>query len=248
MGTYTFVLIVTVIVFILNSGSYKVDERQSTSQKENFEFKEQLKILDKPLIKTIYSLWGDIYDCTDIYKQPIFDHPLFKNHKIQVHLIRARYLSLSTGSISDTTLEYPNVNLNQYSLAKIYLRSGWDDQYTRIHPLYMTSIYDDTPFDMQFHIYLWYVIEGATIGYWLTEIFLYLVILVGYFPDEFLNHTAYFTQIQYNDASSNLFRSSQKMMTNVFGCKKHYDINHYGFREELGRRHSIQYGGLGEKC
>jgi len=28
---------------------------------------------------------GDIIDCVDIYKQPAFDHPALKNHKIQVH-------------------------------------------------------------------------------------------------------------------------------------------------------------------
>lgn len=27
---------------------------------------------------------GDIIDCIDIYKQPAFDNPLLKNHKIQV--------------------------------------------------------------------------------------------------------------------------------------------------------------------
>ena len=28
---------------------------------------------------------GDIIDCVDIYKQPAFDHPVLKNHTIQVH-------------------------------------------------------------------------------------------------------------------------------------------------------------------
>ena len=27
---------------------------------------------------------GSIIDCIDIYKQPAFDHPLLKNHKLQV--------------------------------------------------------------------------------------------------------------------------------------------------------------------
>jgi len=27
---------------------------------------------------------GDIIDCVDIYQQPAFDHPLLKNHTIQV--------------------------------------------------------------------------------------------------------------------------------------------------------------------
>ncbi|XP_010536212.1 PREDICTED: uncharacterized protein LOC104811255 [Tarenaya hassleriana] len=43
-----------------------------------------LKRLNKPAVKTIYSEDGDIIDCVDIYKQPAFDHPLLKNHKIQM--------------------------------------------------------------------------------------------------------------------------------------------------------------------
>jgi len=30
---------------------------------------------------------GDIIDCIDIYKQPAFDHPALRNHKIQVHTL-----------------------------------------------------------------------------------------------------------------------------------------------------------------
>ncbi|PKI33307.1 hypothetical protein CRG98_046302 [Punica granatum] len=43
--------------------------------------------LDKPprgIVKTIQSGSGDVVDCVDIYKQPAFDHPLLKNHIIQM--------------------------------------------------------------------------------------------------------------------------------------------------------------------
>ena len=30
---------------------------------------------------------GDIIDCVDIYQQPAFEHPFFKNHTIQVSLL-----------------------------------------------------------------------------------------------------------------------------------------------------------------
>ncbi|XP_057426503.1 uncharacterized protein LOC130719926 [Lotus japonicus] len=33
--------------------------------------------------KTIKTEYGDIYDCVDLYKQPAFQHPLLKNHKIK---------------------------------------------------------------------------------------------------------------------------------------------------------------------
>nr|XP_016469348.1 PREDICTED: uncharacterized protein LOC107791743 [Nicotiana tabacum] len=40
----------------------------------------QLKLLNKPAVKTIKTIYGDTYDCVDFYKQPAFDHPLLKNH------------------------------------------------------------------------------------------------------------------------------------------------------------------------
>ncbi|KAK3213046.1 hypothetical protein Dsin_017752 [Dipteronia sinensis] len=44
----------------------------------------KLKILNKPAVKSINSEDGDIIDCVDINKQPAFDHPALRNHKIQM--------------------------------------------------------------------------------------------------------------------------------------------------------------------
>ncbi|KAI3958128.1 hypothetical protein MKW98_020770 [Papaver atlanticum] len=193
MGTYTVVLILVVMVFILNLTNYEVDGKQSMSKEEDLELDKQLTILNKPPIKTIHSSWGDIYDCIDFYKQPAFDHPSLRNHKFQMKpnselksgsgetsifrthvekclqgtipirrtqkedLIRAKYLSLSTepmyasphekfagilyknegetlfGASAKMSIWKPSVGLDQYSLAEISLRSGWDNQYNRIH-------------------------------------------------------------------------------------------------------------------
>ncbi|XP_057975179.1 protein neprosin-like [Malania oleifera] len=38
----------------------------------------------KHITKTIKTAYGDIYDCTLIYKQPGLNHPLLKNHKVQM--------------------------------------------------------------------------------------------------------------------------------------------------------------------
>ncbi|KAG6688573.1 hypothetical protein I3842_11G132200 [Carya illinoinensis] len=64
------------------------------SVEDDLEIERQLKILSKPYIKSIKVLKcvvlslqtaeGDIFDCVDIYKQPAFDHPLLKNHSIQL--------------------------------------------------------------------------------------------------------------------------------------------------------------------
>ncbi|KAI3882401.1 hypothetical protein MKX03_001902 [Papaver bracteatum] len=349
MGYYIVGLVFVVILFILNLENLEVDGILITSKEEELEFEERLKILNKPPIKTIYSSWGDIYDCIDFYKQPAFDHPLLENHKIQMKhngeskrgsgetsifpnnietcpvgtipirrtlkedLIRAKYLSSSNELVSGNTREYfacvvyqnkgetfygatanisiwkPHVNPDQYSLAEISLRSGWNDQYNRIHvgwtvnpilydndtnvrnfiywttnngkktgcynalcpgfvqvdpqhppdlPLSVTSVYDGVRVEMHSHIYLnssenrwWYVIQGIRIGYWPTENFP-LFNSIG---------------IQYNDASGTLLDPHKKRMTDVLGCKKNYDINYYGFWEDFGRRHTLQYGGPGGK-
>ncbi|XP_014523637.1 uncharacterized protein LOC106779931 [Vigna radiata var. radiata] len=47
------------------------------------ELEKQLKLLNKSPIKTINTEFGDIIDCIDIFKQPAFDHPLLKDHKLQ---------------------------------------------------------------------------------------------------------------------------------------------------------------------
>ncbi|KFK37238.1 hypothetical protein AALP_AA4G231800 [Arabis alpina] len=43
-----------------------------------------LKQLNKPALKSIKSEDGDIIDCVPITSQPAFDHPLLKNHTIQM--------------------------------------------------------------------------------------------------------------------------------------------------------------------
>ncbi|ESQ44360.1 hypothetical protein EUTSA_v10006417mg [Eutrema salsugineum] len=44
-----------------------------------------LKTLKKPPLKSIKSGDGYTIDCVHIKNHPIYDHPLFKNHTIQVH-------------------------------------------------------------------------------------------------------------------------------------------------------------------
>ncbi|GLT67863.1 hypothetical protein SLA2020_401410 [Shorea laevis] len=51
---------------------------------EHLSLDQQLRILNKPHVKSIKSEVGDIFDCVDIYNQPAFHHLLLKNHKIQM--------------------------------------------------------------------------------------------------------------------------------------------------------------------
>ncbi|RVW16842.1 hypothetical protein CK203_098155 [Vitis vinifera] len=49
--------------------------------------------INKPTVMTIESPDGDIIDCIDKWKQPAFDHPLLKNHKLQVHKVYSKRFS-----------------------------------------------------------------------------------------------------------------------------------------------------------
>ncbi|KAL4281571.1 hypothetical protein GQ457_03G005340 [Hibiscus cannabinus] len=63
------------------------------SEEENLEMERQLKIINKPPIKSFKTDYGDILDCIDIYKQHAFDHPLLKDHKVQT---RPKHVPKST--------------------------------------------------------------------------------------------------------------------------------------------------------
>ncbi|GMJ12235.1 hypothetical protein like AT4G23370 [Hibiscus trionum] len=63
---------------------HSVQEWQTISEEENLEMERQLKLINKPPIKSFKTDYGDIFDCIDIYKQHAFDHPLLKDHKVQM--------------------------------------------------------------------------------------------------------------------------------------------------------------------
>ncbi|XP_041989351.1 uncharacterized protein LOC121740788 isoform X1 [Salvia splendens] len=54
------------------------------SRKEPLKLDRKSKIQKNHAILSIHSEDGDIIDCIDIYKQPAFDHPALKDHKIQM--------------------------------------------------------------------------------------------------------------------------------------------------------------------
>ncbi|KAF5182383.1 Nep-interacting protein [Thalictrum thalictroides] len=54
------------------------------SKEEDLELDKQLEILNKPGVESFENNYGDTYDCVPITKQPSLDHPLLKNHTIQV--------------------------------------------------------------------------------------------------------------------------------------------------------------------
>ncbi|CAI8587485.1 unnamed protein product [Vicia faba] len=69
------------------------DHGMQSGLKEDLELERQLNILNKPPIKSIHTKSGYIIDCVDINKQPAFNHPLLKNHKLQRKPIFERNIS-----------------------------------------------------------------------------------------------------------------------------------------------------------
>ncbi|KAI3986895.1 hypothetical protein MKX01_014596 [Papaver californicum] len=57
----------------------------SKAEEDDIEIERELRVLNKKPVKTITIDDGDIIDCVDIYKQPAFDNPLLKNHKIEMN-------------------------------------------------------------------------------------------------------------------------------------------------------------------
>ncbi|XP_034709745.1 uncharacterized protein LOC117932576 [Vitis riparia] len=120
----------------------------SISREEDLELERQLKILNKPGVKTIKTDNGEIFNCVDIHKQPSLDHPLLKNHEVQVviTLIFKKGVTIGTGQRSakihtndmlvpkfygiESYLNIYNPTLSspdQASTTLIYLAGGVDD-------------------------------------------------------------------------------------------------------------------------
>ncbi|KAJ4836359.1 hypothetical protein Tsubulata_025915 [Turnera subulata] len=53
-------------------------------REEELELERQLQILNKVPVRSFQNEDGSIFDCIEMNKQPAFDHPLLKNHTIQL--------------------------------------------------------------------------------------------------------------------------------------------------------------------
>ncbi|CAN1320482.1 hypothetical protein LINPERPRIM_LOCUS31710 [Linum perenne] len=57
--------------------------------KEDKILETQLKYLNKHVVATIQTKYGESYDCVDFYQQPAFDHPLLRDHKYEYKMINS---------------------------------------------------------------------------------------------------------------------------------------------------------------
>ncbi|CAK7329430.1 unnamed protein product [Dovyalis caffra] len=70
---------------------YAKQEGKKLSREEDLELEKQLKLVNKPAVKTIKTIQGDVYNCVDFYQQPAFDHPLLKNHTFDFKISPSSY-------------------------------------------------------------------------------------------------------------------------------------------------------------
>ncbi|RZC76501.1 hypothetical protein C5167_000617 [Papaver somniferum] len=99
-------LVDTLVIFVLCLSVFSKhgagENYTNVSEEENMEIEKQLKVLNKPPIKTIITKTGGVFDCIDVYKQPAFDNPLLKDHKIQMkpsYFIREENISKIDASV-----------------------------------------------------------------------------------------------------------------------------------------------------
>ncbi|RVW78112.1 hypothetical protein CK203_049749 [Vitis vinifera] len=71
-----------VTIFLVFCG-YVVEGRDLWE--EDLILETELKTINKPAVKTIETEYGEMYDCVDVYEQPSLDHPLLKDHVVQVY-------------------------------------------------------------------------------------------------------------------------------------------------------------------
>lgn len=55
-------------------------EARSSSKYGDQEIEKKLMTINKPAVKIIKTIHGELYGCVDFFKQPAFDHPSMKNH------------------------------------------------------------------------------------------------------------------------------------------------------------------------
>ncbi|XP_042405107.1 uncharacterized protein LOC121995430 [Zingiber officinale] len=91
-------LIYLILLFSLLLCSIEGRNNIPLTEEEELEIEKELQSLNKPPVKTLKSFTGDLFDCIEMYKQPAFDNPVLKNHKLQ---IRPSFLTKSNVTMDE---------------------------------------------------------------------------------------------------------------------------------------------------
>ncbi|OMO84782.1 hypothetical protein COLO4_21841 [Corchorus olitorius] len=156
------------------------------SVKKNLELERQLEVLNKYAIKTFQAKDGDTIDCIDINKQPALDHPLLKNHKVQVSP------SLNGDSLTRLFTYWFGENKTQCYNTRC---PGFVSTHRKVgpdYPLRPTSTYGGQQYTLTLFIY-----QDPKTGNWWFGVSNWRIV-IGYWPKELLpklsngaNHVAW---------------------------------------------------------
>ncbi|XP_023638831.1 uncharacterized protein LOC17885811 [Capsella rubella] len=104
-----YLLTLSTIALILVSKSHITKQ----SSEEMKELEKQLNHINKPAIKSFQTEHGYILDCIDIQKQLAFDHPLLKNHSIQLKPTTIpKWIIHNNNSQNSSSLPYQQDDIN----------------------------------------------------------------------------------------------------------------------------------------
>ncbi|ESQ39067.1 hypothetical protein EUTSA_v10001722mg [Eutrema salsugineum] len=84
MGNFVLSILIIAAILTRSECSNTQDAEIDLSNTQDAEIDRLLKKLNKPALKSIKSPDGDIIDCIHMKNHPIYDHPLFQNHTIQL--------------------------------------------------------------------------------------------------------------------------------------------------------------------
>ncbi|XP_026416247.1 uncharacterized protein LOC113311652 [Papaver somniferum] len=89
---------------------------------------------------------GDILDCIDVYKQPAFDHPSLKDHKIQYVSVETPYDEKNEyyGAKASFGIHRPFATPHQFSTSQMWLQNGPGDQTNSIESGWHADGYKNT--------------------------------------------------------------------------------------------------------
>ncbi|XP_018725568.2 uncharacterized protein LOC104439075 [Eucalyptus grandis] len=177
--------------------SLSLCEMAYISEEDDLDLERQVRTMNKPSIKTFLTKEGDTIDCVDINKQPALDHPLLKDHKVQVVSLRDNMIeNIKYGGGGDVTVYNLTVAHDQFSAHNMWIETGPPEHVSMIafgwmvdrgiiigNPVGPTSTYGGSQYEIVIHIQQdkitgnWWLLltyKAIKVGYWPKELFRYL--------------------------------------------------------------------------